>query len=332
MTTSDPQPLQPQRILVTGGTGFVGRSLVPALKAAGHQVRVCSRHASAGGDVEWVQCDLLKPSTLEAALEGCDAAYFLVHSMGAGEGDFTHSDRDAAINFSLAAARAGLHRIVYLGGVAPSKGSSRHLASRLEVGQILRSGKVPTLELRASMIVGPGSASWQIVRDLVLRLPALVVPSWLSSRTSPVAITDVVRALVRALEVPLAASATYELPGPELLSGKEILTRVAALQGRRLPMLEVAWLPPSAAARLIAAVSSGDVAVMRELVFGFQSDLLPEGDSFWDVLHDAPQERIEAAGRKALAEEPAPMTARQIGGALHEMLIDVLGPKLARPR
>lgn len=321
------------RILVTGGTGFVGRSLVPALRSAGHEVRVCSRHPDASAGVEWVQCDLLRSSTLRAALDGCDAAYFLVHSMSSGAGDFTHDDRTAAMNFSFEAANAGLRRVVYLGGVAPSKGSSRHLASRLEVGQILRAGKTSTIELRASMIVGAGSASWQIARDLVLRLPALVVPSWLRSRTSPIAISDVVRALVRALELdlPTGESVTLELPGPELLSGKEMLERLAALQGRRLPMLETAWLPPAVAARLLGVVSSGDLAVMRELVFGFQSDLLPTGKSFWDEVGDAPREDFETAGRKALAEEPPPVNARQIGGALHELLVDVLGPKLGRP-
>ena len=153
-------------ILVTGGTGFVGRALLPALAAAGHRVRATTRDVSRRSKapaIEWVRCDVTDRADVERALEGMDAAYFLVHSMGKGRRDYADVERRVALQFEEAAARTGVKRIVYLGGVAPADPPSKHLQSRLDVGEILRTGTVPTLELRASMVVGNGSASWQIV-------------------------------------------------------------------------------------------------------------------------------------------------------------------------
>ena len=160
-----------------------------------------------------MEADLDSGAGLERALEGCGAAYYLVHGMGEGAG-FREREVRAAERFAAVAGAAGVERIVYLGGIAPAGPPSEHLLSRLEVGEALRGGPVPALELRASMIVGQGSLSWLMVRDLAARLPAMVLPRWLRSQTEPVAVEDVVAALVGGLRLPLAQSASYDLPGP----------------------------------------------------------------------------------------------------------------------
>lgn len=195
--------------------------------------------------VEWVRCDVDRRADLDRAMQGVGAVFFLVHSMGGGSHDYLETERRVAQEVRDAAARAGVARIVYLGGVAPAAEPSEHLKSRLAVGEVLRSGSVPTIELRASMIIGNGSASWQIVRDLALRLPAMILPSWTASRTCPIALEDVVVALVRALDIPLPKSAWYDIPGPDVVSGRQILSTIAALRGRRVPGVAVPFLSVS---------------------------------------------------------------------------------------
>lgn len=294
-----------RHVLVAGATGFVGRALVSALVARGYSVRGCARRVTPGTQgerLEHARCDALEPATLSSALAGIDAAYYLVHSLGQGR-EFRELDRRAACNFADAAARAGVRRVVYLGGVAPRNRPSEHLASRLEVGQILRAGEVPAVELRASMIIGAGSASWQIVRDLALRLPAMLLPAWLESRLRPIALEDVVQALVDALEIELPGSRYYDIPGPETLSGKAILERVAALEGRGMPSLSLPWLTPRLSALWLRFVTRADFALARELVFGLTEDLLPEDESYWELTGHRPKLSFELAVRSALEEE-----------------------------
>jgi uncharacterized protein YbjT (DUF2867 family) len=316
---------QNPRVLVAGATGFVGRALVPALLQRGHHVRACARRAVAAprrDKLEFFACDLLDEAALPPLLAGIDVAYYLVHSLG-GE-HFRDKDRRAASTFAGAAARAGLGRIVYLGGVAPRGHASEHLASRLEVGEILRSGRVPALELRAGMIVGPGSASWQIVRDLALRLPAMVLPAWLDSRIRPIALDDVVEALVDALALPLARSAHYDIAGPDTLSCRQVLERIAALEGRRLPALSLPWLTPKLSAHWLRLVTRANYALARELVLGLTEDLLPENDRYADLTRHRPAIGFDDAARAAIA-------AGGRSGALgtwHEALVRRMGPRL----
>jgi uncharacterized protein YbjT (DUF2867 family) len=322
-------PRSAERILVAGATGFVGRALVPALVERGHRVRACARHAGAGArtdNLEHVRCDLLDPKTLPSVLAGIDAAYYLVHSLGGGAG-FRELDRRAASTFGEAAAAAGVRRIVYLGGVAPHGRESEHLASRLEVGRILRAGQVPTVELRAAMIIGQGSASWQIVRDLALRLPAMILPSWLSSRLSPIALEDVVQALLDALEVPLPHSTYYDIPGPDILTGKEILQRIAALQGRRLPMIELPWLTPRLSALWLRLVTRANYALARELVFGLTEDLLAEDQCYWELTKHPARLSFDIAARAALAGERRQRGTTGRLGLLEEALVRRAGPR-----
>ena len=202
---------------MTGATGFVGRALLPALVGDRYEVRATTRdvtRAKSMAQVEWVRCDVNHRADIELALDGVDAVFFLVHAMGGRVRDYAETERRSAVELREAAARAGVERIVYLGGVAPAVEPSEHLRSRLVVGEVLRAGSVPAIELRASMIIGNGSASWSIVRDLAMRLPAMILPSWTASRTCPIALEDVVVALVRALELPLPQERLVRHPRP----------------------------------------------------------------------------------------------------------------------
>src|SRR5579863_667165 len=191
-------------LLLTGATGFVGNAVRPALAARGWRVRCLTRDVARASrrqpGLDWVEGDVRDAAASTRALDGCRAALYLVHGIGEGA-DYHQREVAAAKTFSQAAAAAGVERIVYLGGVAPAGSGSEHLRSRLDVGEALRSGPVTTVELRASMIVGHGSLSWLIVRDLAARLPFMILPQWLKSRTQPVATADVVIALVRALDL-----------------------------------------------------------------------------------------------------------------------------------
>ncbi len=319
-------------MLVTGATGFVGRSLVPALLARGHRVRACTRGRIPQGrmpeGLEWVRADMHDPATLGLALEGIRCAFYLVHSIGP-DTDYRERDRVAARGFAEAAEKAGLERIVYLGGVAPAARPSTHLASRLEVGEILRGGAVPTLELRAAMIVGAGGASWRIVRDLALRLPAMILPRWLGTRSCPVALEDVVRGLVDAVEFPLPASAWFDLPGPETLTGKEILARIVRLEGRRMISVSVPVLTPRLSAWWLKLVTHAEFTLAQELVMGLTEDLLPRDARYWEATNHPPRIGFEEAARRALAR-PEDRGVASKGWAVEESMVALLGPKAPR--
>ncbi|MDB4964906.1 MAG: hypothetical protein JWN44_595 [Myxococcales bacterium] len=306
-----------RRILLTGATGFVGQAVQPALVAAGWQVRHTTRDAARARarwpSRDWVEGDIGDEAACARMLDGCESALYLVHGMGEGRG-FHAREVESARGFARAAAHAGLRRVVYLGGVAPAAGASEHLQSRVEVGAELRAGAVPTVELRASMIIGHGSLSWLIVRDLAARLPVMVLPRWLESRTQPVAIADVVLALVRALDLPLTESAWFDVPGPELLSGRDILVETARMLGLRRPrMLEVPLLTPRLSSLWVRFVTRARWSVAREVVVGLTHDLVAADDRFWRLI-DHHEERLSfvEAARRAIADE---RREAPIGGA-----------------
>jgi uncharacterized protein YbjT (DUF2867 family) len=292
-------------VLVTGATGFIGRTLVTALVASGNQVIALSRRppSSRLAGVTWRACDLSRPESLGQAFSGVRVAFYLVHSMAGGASHFRELERNAVQAFVAAAAAAGVERVVYLGGPAPIGVPSEHLRSRLEVGEILRAGPVRTVELRASMVIGAGSASWQIVRDLAVRLPLMVLPKWLSSRTRPVALDDVIAALVAAADLPLEQSEWFDVPGPETMSGEQILERIAALTGRRFLAIKVPLLTPQLSALWLRLVTRTDFGLARELVLGLKDDLLPKDDRFWQLIGHTELLSFDEAARRALSAE-----------------------------
>jgi uncharacterized protein YbjT (DUF2867 family) len=299
-----------ETILLTGATGFVGSALYPVLARRG-AVRCLTRDAARARGrwphIQWVEGDVTGASAGARALEGCGAAFYLVHSIGEGRG-FRGREVEAARRFAEAAGRAGVRRIAYLGGVAPSGRASEHLKSRLEVGEALRAGPVLTVELRASMIIGYGSVSWLIVRDLAARLPVMVLPRWLRSCTEPVAIDDVTVALDRALDVPLDRSAWFDIPGPEVLSGEQILLETARAMGLPPPRrVAVPVLTPQLSSLWIRFVTRAPWSVAHELVLGLGSDLMSHDDRFWRMIgherrlpfHEAARRALEAERREA---------------------------------
>lgn len=294
-------------LLLTGASGFVGGAVRPALEARGWRVRCLTRDAARGRahhpELDWVQGDVADTASSARALAGCQAALYLVHGIGEGAGHQRH-EVAAATAFGAAAAAAGLERIVYLGGVAPVGRGSEHLRSRLAVGAALRASPVKTVELRASMIVGSGSLSWLIVRDLAARLPVMVLPQWLKSRTQPVAIADVVIALVRALELPIDASASFDLPGPVTLSGKQILEETARVMGLEQPRtVDVPLLSPRLSSLWVRFVTRADWSVAREVVIGLTEDLLARDGRFWPLVGHPDLIPFARAAQMALAAE-----------------------------
>ncbi len=266
--------------LVTGATGYVGGRLLRRLAQEGRPVRALARRPEAVEPVDGVEAvrgDLLDGAGLDDALDGCHAAYYLVHSMepstnGSG---FTDRDRRAAETFAAAAVRAGLERIVYLGGIEPSGGGSPHLRSRLEVEEMLLAAVPRSTALRASIVVGAGSASFRVLVRLVERLRVLPMPAWRSNRTQPIAERDVIELLARTPAVPGAAGRSLDAAGPDLMTYGEMIERIAESMGvGRLPLGFGRSLTPPASV-IVASVTGQPVELVRPLMESLESDILP---------------------------------------------------------
>lgn len=293
--------------LVFGASGYVGRHLTPQLAAAGLPVRAAARRlaplvAEGWRGVGLVAADALRPETLRPALAGVDVAYYLVHSMAGGRG-FAERDRRAAAAFAEAAAEAGVRRIVYLGGLAPANADTAHLASRVETGDILRRGPVPVTELRAGIIVGPGSAAFEVMRDLVAHLPAMVTPRWVRVASPPVALDDLLDDLVALPDLPGTAGAVFETGGPERLTYEQMMRRLARALGRRdLLILPVPFLTPTLSAYWLDLVTSVPAPIARALIGGLRHDLTADDRALRAVLPRACM-GFDAAVERALERE-----------------------------
>ena len=250
----------PLRCLVTGASGYIGGRLVPELLERGYTVRCMARDQGKlsgrpwSGDVEIAVADALDPAAVRAALADVDVAYYLIHSLGTGE-SFEQRDRDAARVFASAAAAAGVRRIVYLGGIVSGKAGdlSPHLRSRGEVGDILLASGVPTAALQAAVIIGSGSASFEMLRYLTERLPAMVTPKWVKTRIQPIAVRDVLRYLAECATLPADVSRRFDIGGPDVLTYADMMRQYA----------DVAGLPPARADSRAAADPAAVVAVGR---------------------------------------------------------------------
>ncbi|MCO1598129.1 SDR family oxidoreductase [Micromonospora sp. RHAY321] len=262
------------RCLVTGATGYIGGRLAPLLLADGHSVRCLARRAVRLRDVPWAsaveiaEADLSRPETLPAAFADVDVAYFLVHSLG--RADFEAADRAAATNFAAAARAAGVRRIIYLGGPEPAADEtvpSPHLRSRAEVGRILLASGVPTAVLRAAVIIGSGSASFEMLRYLTERLPAMVTPRWVSNRIQPIAVRDVLRYLAGCTALPEEVNRGFDIGGPDVLTFREMMQRYARVAGlRRRIIVPVRPLTPSLSSHWVGLVTPVPNAIARPLV------------------------------------------------------------------
>ncbi len=306
--------------LVFGASGYVGSNLVPFLVAEGRRVRASSRNpevleARSWQGVEIASADALDPGSLEAALEGVDTAYYLVHSMAAGK-RFPLLDAEAAGNFALAAARQGVRRIVYLGGLVPEDVQSTHLRSRRDTGDILRSGDVDVTEVRAGMIIGPGSAAWEVIRDLVNYLPVMVTPRWVQSRSTPIALSNLLRYVADVARFDATAGETYDVGGPDVLTYAAIMRRYGELVGKSPLIVPVPVLTPRLSSYWLSLVTSVPANVARALIDGLAQDVIADDPRLADLIPQA-LKGFDAAAREALeADRQHAAPARWVEGSI----------------
>jgi uncharacterized protein YbjT (DUF2867 family) len=269
----------PDPVLLTGASGYVGGLLLEELRGRGRSVRALARNPGrlpAGVDAR--RGDAVSGDGLPEALDGCRTAYYLIHSMGRGSGpsgDFARRDREAAVNFGEAARDAGVERVIYLGGLGDDRaGASEHLRSRQEVAELLRQRVPELVYVRAAMVIGSGSASFEMLRHLTKRLPVMIVPRWLDTRTQPVAVGDVVRALADLAERD-DAPAEVQLGGADVLTYRDMIARTAAVFGRRSPLVvRVPVLTPRLSSYWVALVTPVEVGLVRPLVDGLKEEMV----------------------------------------------------------
>ena len=291
-------------IAVAGATGYIGGLLCGRLRDEGQGVRALARHPEraeklkeAGCEVR--QADVLEPETLGPALDGVEVAYYLVHSMGRGsDGDFAERDHLGAENFAAAAAAAGVKRIVYLGGLGEG---SKHLDSRHETAEALRRGPVPVTYFRAAAVIGAGSESFRTAFYLVRRLPVMITPRWLTTRTQPIAVADAVAYLAAAADLDLPVDREIEIGGPDLTTYGGMIDEVARALGRRPPLrITVPLLTPGLSSLWIGLVTPVDAGVARPLIEGLATETVVTDEGGMELFRRVERTTLQLALRKAV--------------------------------
>ena len=289
-------------VLVTGATGFVGRRLVPTLVERGFAVRAMTRHPDDyAGEGEPVGGDVHNADSLVEPLLGVDVAVYLVHSLESV--DFERRDADAARAFGRVAAEAGVRQIIYLGGLGRDDDElSPHLRSRRQVEGLLGEAGVPVTVLRAGIIVGAGGTSWELTRQLVKNLPAMIVPRWVATKTQPIGIEDVIHYLSGVVDEPAAFGRVFEIGGPEVLSYLEMLHIAAEIaNGSRRPIVKVPVLTPRLSSYWLALVTDIDVTTGRNLIDSMSTEVIVTDESIRELVPADPAPYAEVV-RRALEE------------------------------
>jgi uncharacterized protein YbjT (DUF2867 family) len=307
-------------VLLTGGTGYIGGRLLPRLERRGVRLRCLARRPEnlrprAANTTEVVRGDVLDPESLPAAFEGVHTAYYLIHSMGTAR-DFEREDRQAAANFAAAAKQAKVRRIIYLGGLGkPEHGLSSHLRSRQETGQVLRASGVQVIEFRASIIIGSGSLSFELIRALVERLPVMVCPKWVATPAQPIAVEDVLDYLMAALDLQSGESRVFEIGGPDRVCYGEIMLEYARQRGLRRIMIPVPVLTPYLSSLWLGLVTPVYARIGRKLIEGLRNPTVVEDPSALDAFSIRPRGLREAIAR-AIAHEDQAFVATRWSDAL----------------
>lgn len=297
-----------QTVLLTGATGYVGGRLLPRLEKSGLRIRCLTRKPEVLVDrvaaaTEIVEGDLLQPETLGEALQGVDTAYYFVHSLGA-TSDFEQEDREAAKNFAAAADEAGVRRIIYLGGLGhQDDGLSKHLRSRQETGDILRTSQAQVIEFRASIVIGSGSLSFELIRALVERLPVMICPRWVSVKAQPIAIEDVLSYLLEALDLPSGESQIVEIGGPDQVSYGEIMQEYARQRGLRRWMIPVPVLTPYLSSLWLGLVTPVYARIGRKLVESLRNQTLVSSNLSETMFQVRPRGLAEAIAPALMHED-----------------------------
>ncbi len=312
-------PGQDGLILLTGATGYIGGRLLRVLEDRKVRLRCLARRPEflrrrVSKSTEVVKGDVSDPESLQGALAGVDTAYYLVHSMGSGR-DFAKEDRSAAENFARAARDAGVRRIIYLGGLGSGPDLSPHLASRQEVGRILRESGVPTIEFRASIIIGSGSLSFEMIRSLVDRLPVMITPRWVRIPAQPIAIEDVIAYLVEALDVDVEGSAIVEIGGGDRVTYEGIMLEYARQRGLKRLIIRVPVLTPRLSSLWLGLVTPLYARIGRALIDSIPHETVVTDDLAIRLFHIRPR-GIREAIERALGNEDQEMAATRWSDAL----------------
>ena len=294
-------------ILVTGGTGYIGGLLIARLEKQGGKLRCLARNpdklrSRLQATAEVVPGDILDPLSLDRALQGVHTAYYLVHLMS-GSKDFEREDRQATLNFARAAKQVGVRRIIYLGGLGDDADPklSPHLRSRHEVGKILRGSGVETIELRASVVIGAGSLSFDLMKSLTDRLPVMICPRWLSTPTQPIAVDDVLSYLVAAKDLPPGESRIFEIGGTDVVTYGDLIREYARQRGLRRWLISVPVLTPYLSGLWLALVTPASFEIGRHLIEGLKNPTVVRDRTALDVFPIRPM-GIREAIQRAIAE------------------------------